>query len=443
MKAEDGRESHINVSLKYIPIKMRLDPSESINNMGTLRVEVHDAADLPAADRNGYSDPYLKFMLNGQQVHKTEIQKKTLHPAWNEKFDVAVKSRTGANFKVDCFDWDRGDKDDHLGAADINLNILEPFQSQQVTLGLDGKSGSIRLNMLFKPDYVVRSRQGSSTFQGNFAVPGKVIGAPVKGVGKGAVFVGGNVIRGATFVGRGFRRRKTESGGEEVVESVEDSPSGAAGDRKSNVISSYPPTAAKSIDGPNGLPQTPSGSHRRAPSGSGASITSAMGASPYSGANAGTATFTVASASGFDGSNLRVVVKQHTSKGQKEVHKTKTVKAGGDKEAKWDGSHETFTVKCTADAQFAVQVKDTHTFGSDDELGEGMLVVPDAAGSAVDKTVHVGSGVVIVKSSFQPSATSDGASLAPHSPGRAGSRRFLSKSPRESRAVTPSEVGGD
>lgn len=459
MKSDDGRESHITVELKYIPIKMRLDPSESINNMGTLRVEIYDGADLPAADRNGYSDPYCKFMLNGKQVHKTEVQKKTLHPAWNERFDVAIKSRIAANFMVECWDWDRGGGDDHLGSAEINLNILEPFQTQQVTLGLDGKSGSVRLNMLFKPDYVIRSRQGSSTFQGTFAVPGKVIGAPVKGVGKGAVFVGGNVLRGATFVGRGFRRRKTDGGGEEVIETTEDAASPP--ERKSNVINSFPPSSTPSVivnnnrdstSGPPPQTPTPTSHHRRVPSTGAASTTSAI----PSGADVGTATFAVVSASGFDGSNIRVFVRQHTPKGQKEVHKTKIVKLSGTdtRKVQWDPTQETFKVTCPADAQFGVQVKDVHTFGADADLGEGMLVVPDAtgAGAGVDKTVHCGHGTVVVRSSFAPSAAGaaspvgasagvvDGAGLsATPSPARGVSRRFLSKSPRESRQSTPAE----
>jgi hypothetical protein len=194
LKDKHGHDNKITVSLKYIPIKMRLDPSESFNNQGILRVDVLDAADLPAADRNGFSDPYCKFVLNDLDVYKTKTQKKTLHPAWNEYFEVPVRSRTAADFVVNVYDWDFGDKADFLGKSSINLELLEPFTPQEVTLTLDGKSGKIRLRMLFKPNYVVRSRQGSSTFSGTFALPGKVIGAPVKGVGKGAAFVGGNVV---------------------------------------------------------------------------------------------------------------------------------------------------------------------------------------------------------------------------------------------------------
>ncbi|EME83310.1 uncharacterized protein MYCFIDRAFT_203585 [Pseudocercospora fijiensis CIRAD86] len=203
IKDPHGHSNNIKVSMRYLPVKMQLDPSESFNNQGNLRVEVLDASDLPAADRNGYSDPFCRFVLDGKEVYKTNKQKKTLHPSWNEFFEVPVRSRTAAKFEVNVYDWDFGEKADFLGAAAINLAILEPFQAQEVILNLDGKSGAIRLKMLFKPDYITRSRQGSSTFSGTFAAPGKIIGAPVKGVGK----VGTGIFKGATFVGRGFKRR--------------------------------------------------------------------------------------------------------------------------------------------------------------------------------------------------------------------------------------------
>lgn len=89
---------------------MQLDPSESINNMGNLRVDVLDAANLIAADRNGKSDPFCIFTLDGKEVHKTEFQKKTLHPSWNEVFETKIASRTAANFVVEVLDWDMGSK---------------------------------------------------------------------------------------------------------------------------------------------------------------------------------------------------------------------------------------------------------------------------------------------------------------------------------------------
>ncbi len=130
---------------------MSLDPSESINNMGDLRVDVLDASDLPSADRNGYSDPYCKFDLNGKDVFKTKVQKKTLHPEWNEFFEVPITSRTAAKFVCTVYDWDFGEKADFLGAAEIPLDLLTPFSAEVIKLRLDGKSGEVRLRLLFKP----------------------------------------------------------------------------------------------------------------------------------------------------------------------------------------------------------------------------------------------------------------------------------------------------
>lgn len=176
--------------------------------MGKLRVDVLDAQNLPSADRNGYSDPFCKFVLNGKDVFKTKTQKKTLHPAWNEFFEVDIASRTAAKFAVNVMDWDFGDKADRLGSADINLDLLEPFKASDYTLNLDGKSGTVRLRLLFRPDYVTRARQGTSTFSGTFATPGKIVtgvaGAPIKGVG----FAAGGVVKGASFIRHGFKSKK-------------------------------------------------------------------------------------------------------------------------------------------------------------------------------------------------------------------------------------------
>ncbi|KAK4944116.1 Tricalbin-2 [Elasticomyces elasticus] len=414
LRGDSGTMNKVTVLLKYLPVKMQLDPSESINNMGTLRVDVLDAADLPSADRNGYSDPYCRFRLNGKEVFKTKTQKKTLHPAWNEFFEVTVPSRTAADFKVDVYDWDFGDKADWLGSTPLDLNALEPFQPLEQTFPLDGKSGALRLKMLFKPDYITRARQGTSTFSGTFAPAGKVVGAPVKGIGK----VGGGVVKGASFIRRGF------GGGRGNKEETETEPNGTV----PTETASTPSRAVGLVDG-TASPATPSSPmvHARTKS-----THSTMTNTPKGGAESGTASFIIVSATGYPPGALRIHVKSLGPKGAKDLFKTKAIKSSTGT-VEYDPNNETFKVPCSADTQFQVAVKDHDTFRSKD-LGEGLFFVSDQ-GEGSEQTVKAGSGSVTLRSSFTANAAeafSDGlkpSSSGPDSPDskREGRRSFFGR----------------
>lgn len=367
LRDSQGRESKVRLMLRFIPVKMKLDPSESVNNQGNLRVEVLDAADLPAADRNGFSDPFCKFTLNGKDVFKSQVQKKTLHPAWNESFDVAVRSRIAADFVVDVFDWDLGGSNDFLGRTSVNLDILEPFVRQEVTLALDGKSGAIRLGMLFKPDYVTRSRQGSSTFHGTFAVPGKVIGAPVKGVGKGTALIGGGVVKGASFLGRSIKGNSKR---------------GDSDGPGSNGASPVIITSEHDVDGAADRPGT--------------------AGSPVVAGESGTATLSVLSATGFpSGAKVQVLI---TTSAGKEVLKTKPLKKG---ETSFGDSGHVESRKFTGQGgqELKITVQDHGTFGSHD-IAEGSFAI----GAEGEEKVLVGEGEVRLSLGWASSATGLGVS---------------------------------
>lgn len=415
---------------------MELDPSESINNMGKLRVDVLDAMDLPSADRNGKSDPYCKFELNGQEVYKTKVQKKTLRPAWNEFFECSVPSRTAAKFHVTVYDWDFADKPDYLGGADINLESLDPFQASESRYILDGKSGTIRLRLLFRPDYVTRMKHGTSTFSGTFAAPGRIVtgvaGVPLKGGVAVAGAVGQGVGKGATFLRRGvFGKKGHADEVPAVTEEVTEMPTLQTNgtDVSSSADGSPGPATALAESGGAAVMaasnSTESPGHGRAKSMTGSSIHSGVaGSGP-----AGSASFTVVSASGFPpSSNLYISISQ-TSPREKTIGKTKHHKA---RDGQWTFG-ETFTAKCAADAQFKVEARGEHTFGSDDSLGQHVYFVDDS-GSGQEKELPVGSGTVVVKSTFQGAESS----LSAESPRSTLRRSLLSKrEARGSRESTP------
>jgi len=419
---------------------MLLDPSESINNMGKLRLDVLDAVDLPSADRNGYSDPYCKFELNGKEVFKSKVQKKTLHPAWNEWFEVDIPSRTAAKFVCNVYDWDFGEKADFLGATDINLNLLEPFHAKELTLALDGKSGSVRLRLLFKPDYVTRSRQGSSTFSGTFAAPGKIVtgvaGAPIKGVGFAAHGVG----KGASFIRHGFKSKKKDEEDADDAEAeleAEDNAFLNTSDLSGPGRAAALTTGPSDISAPITPPDSAAGStpHSRSKSFGAASAHSAIhGGAPS--ASTGTASFTILSAVGYPpSSNVMVYVKQLGSK-LKTIHKTDHIKSSSGT-VTFNDKKESFKCSCSADTQLQVQVKGHNTFGSDDDLGEGLFFVDDS-GTGLEKNVKAGSGHVVLKSNFVLTSTENG--LGDNSPKSSSFRKsLLSKreNGKNSRDVTP------
>lgn len=394
---------------------MQLDPSESINNMGKLRVDVIDAKDLPSADRNGKSDPYCKFDLNGVEVYKTKVIKKTLTPTWNESFEVDVPSRTGADMVVNIYDYDFADKPDFLGSASINLEALDPFKATESQYILDGKSGSVRIRLLFRPDYVQRMKQGTSTLTRTFtSAPGRIVtgvaGAPLKGVGKGA-----------SFLRKGLFGKKDEDSSANgsvpaIIESIEEGPetTGTESPRMRPVTS----------NGPSGSSGTNGHSRTRS---FGATSTRS---SHVPGAGSGTASFTVVGASGYPpSSDLYVSISQISPK-DKTVGKTKHYKSSS---GQWTFD-ESFQTQCTADAQFKIEVKGEHMFGSDEKLGEHVYFV-DESGAGGSKELIVGPGTITIKSSFQSAESSH---LSAGSP-RAGVRRsFLGKREgRTSREVTP------
>lgn len=410
---------------------MQLDPSESINNMGTLRVDVLDAVDLPSADRNGKSDPYCKFELNDQEIHKTKVQKKTLNPTWNEYFEVNVPSRTAAHFKLTVWDYDFADKPDFLGGADINLESLDPFRPSETKYLLDGKSGSVRIRLLFRPSYVQRARQGTSTFGGTFAsTPGRIVtgvaGAPLKGGAAVAGVVGHGVGRGASFLRRGIFNKKDNNGDimEEDGEAFEPQALASNGTAGTNGGLRRSPAINEEDSPPRARPSTSNGHARAKSVGQASSHSGNPAAAP-----SGTASFTVVEASGFPpASDLYVIITQISPK-EKTVGKTKHFKSNS---GQWTFG-DTFKFPCSPDSQFKIEAKGQHTLRSDDDLGEHIYFV-DESGSSVAKELSVGSGTVMLKSSFQPAEST----LAPDSPKANMRRSFMSKREgRNSREPTP------
>lgn len=193
---DEEKTSVVTIESRYVPVPVKLEPRESINNQGVLRVDLLTGHKIRAADRGGKSDPYAVFALNGQKVFKSQTKKKTLNPEWNENFMVQIPSRVAADFSVEIFDWNQIEQAKSLGSAKIDLSELEPFEATERALSLThdkhGEEGTIQVRLMFQPEIIVKSRKNTSTFSTAGRAMTQFGGLPVK-AGKG-------VFHGATGV---------------------------------------------------------------------------------------------------------------------------------------------------------------------------------------------------------------------------------------------------
>lgn len=87
---------------------------------GTLTVTVLEGANLPAMDRNGFSDPYVKLKMNDAIKFKTRTLFKTLSPKWSETFKFENVS-IDAPLVVKVMDYDKIGKDELMGRFNVDL----------------------------------------------------------------------------------------------------------------------------------------------------------------------------------------------------------------------------------------------------------------------------------------------------------------------------------
>lgn len=382
------------VRMRYFPLLMQLDPSESVNNMGVLTGTIVKADNVPAADRSGYSDPYTNVILNGEKIFKTKTVKKTLNPVWNEPFSCEILSRTASKFKFEVFDWDMGPgDDDFLGEVGVDLAQLEPFTPLSLTLPLKGKSGTLTVNLQFKPAYIARRIDSSgigATFANGAAIPGKMVGSAIGSVSslvsKGAEGTGD--IAGGTIKLVGATGQAVGDGAVKIVGGASQVVGGGIGLVGSGVKSGASrlkmPFGRKhkdqadtasihTLEIPGAIPAAGSdviGS----PQSQQRSVSMMSNASSMPQGDTISGEINISYATGFNGYSSLQVRAFLAGKREKEVFKTKNVKYSGT-EFKFD---ETFSFTAPTDAQYIFKVREHRPLGiGGDDLGEILINIAD------------------------------------------------------------------
>lgn len=140
------RKSKTEVSRQETEIPLPRPPGE---NRAVATVRVIRATNLPAADKDGKSDPFLALHAGIIKV-KTKVQKNTLNPVWEETFELRVADPADP-ILVRVKDYDKFGSNDVLGEAAFRLDKYEENVKAPLSIGLKGgEAGTVELEVTWR-----------------------------------------------------------------------------------------------------------------------------------------------------------------------------------------------------------------------------------------------------------------------------------------------------
>lgn len=109
-------------------------------NTSDFVVKLVEAADLPAMDIGGYSDPYVKISLQPDEqktIKQSSVQRRTLNPYYDEvfKFPITYDELQGRTLCMNVFDFDKFSRHDAIG--DVRIPMWETNVSRQLDVWSD------------------------------------------------------------------------------------------------------------------------------------------------------------------------------------------------------------------------------------------------------------------------------------------------------------------
>lgn len=207
--------SSMEVSCLYAPTSVNIPDVDSVLDTGYLNLKVISAENLLAKDRNGFSDPFFHIFVDGREIHKSKIIKKTLSPLWNESIKVPEPSRSRNKIEVRLFDWDRTGHNDNLGAVFLDLSSMKPNETYNWELPLDTQ-GTLKVQATFNEQYIkpavnanaIKKNGQVSAALGTItnAGIGTVTGGAAEAAHMGVELATGSLDKGARLLKKPFNR---------------------------------------------------------------------------------------------------------------------------------------------------------------------------------------------------------------------------------------------
>ena len=106
-------------------------------------IHLNRAENLPAADSNGLSDPFVRFRVGKDKARSFTVEK-TLNPSWQEDIFMSIPKDNKEPLKIEVWDWDLIGSNDYLGEAEVDIGKIdweEPIEFEVDLYNKRGKGG--------------------------------------------------------------------------------------------------------------------------------------------------------------------------------------------------------------------------------------------------------------------------------------------------------------
>ncbi|KAJ3325865.1 hypothetical protein HDV06_002250 [Boothiomyces sp. JEL0866] len=145
----------INLGFSFFPVELDVAVNDKYDT-GVLQFDLLSAKNLPAVDSNGFSDPYCIVTLNGNNVHKSKIHKKTLNPVFDERIYIDIYSRMKSTIDLHLKDYNQFTHNVSLGHCRIPLSSIVPDEVINMTVPLDIGQGTVDICFIFQPKEIAK-----------------------------------------------------------------------------------------------------------------------------------------------------------------------------------------------------------------------------------------------------------------------------------------------
>ncbi|KAA1104339.1 hypothetical protein PGT21_020025 [Puccinia graminis f. sp. tritici] len=164
----------IRLSMVYhpclVPKQLENGETEPVpeTSAGVTRLVLHQAKELDYK-RTGTSNlsPYAKIYLNGKEILKTPVIKRTNNPVYEAFTEVLISSKPDAVFTINMFDDRHGD-DPKIGSVNVKLPDLLELTSGEQKLDwfplVGAKSGKLRISAIWKGIMMAGAINGASAY---------------------------------------------------------------------------------------------------------------------------------------------------------------------------------------------------------------------------------------------------------------------------------------